>query len=331
MPLRPMRLPGDFAPVIDMVAETFQYPENPEWGIQADEHQDMVREVRVLQRVWPIFRVLQAVSPSLREVFGGFVWEDAGRIVGVVFYERQGTTKSWHINTVGVHPEYRRRGIARQLVTRVLEELRKREGVQATLGVIDRNVPAYSLYTSLGFEPYSSTVEFEATANGIPETPELPRGYVRERVKRSEDWRVQYELDKRISPPELTRYRPVVPGRYRTPALLRPFLPIRRLLQRREEKTLLIRQEMDDSPVAWGLYNVPKRPGGVCVMEIRLDPEHPQLADHLVVHHLERAAARAPDRRMTFRVPQWMPDLIEAAERYGFTRRVQYRYLGLTL
>jgi len=331
MPLRPMTLPGDFAPVIDMVAETFQYPENPEWGIQADEHQDMTREVRVLQRVWPIFRVLQVVSPSLREVFGGFVWEESGRIVGVVFYERQGTTKSWHISTVGVLPEYRRRGIARKLVTKVIEELRGRGGMQTTLGVIDRNVPAYSLYRSLGFEPYSRTVEFELMANGAPEVPGLPPGYALERVKRSDDWRVQFELDKRISPPELTRYQPVVPGRYRTPALLKPFLPIRRLMQQREEKTVLIRRESDTAPVAWGLYNAPKRAGGVCGMEIRLDPEHPHLADYLVAHHLERAAVQAPGRRVTFRVPQWMPDLIQAAERHGFSRRVQYHYLGLTL
>ena len=127
------------------------------------------------------------------------------------------------------------------------------------------------------------------------------------------------------------RYQPVVPGRYREPALLRPFLPIRRLMQRREERTILVRPETENRPVAWGLYNVPKRPGGVCVMKIRLDPEHPQLADYLVAYHLERVAARGPDRRVTLRIPNWMPDVIRAAERYGFTRRVAYHYLGLML
>ena len=71
MPLRPMKLPADFAPLIDMVAETFQYPENPEWGIQSDQHQDMIREMRVLRRLWPIFRALQVLSPALRDLFGG--------------------------------------------------------------------------------------------------------------------------------------------------------------------------------------------------------------------------------------------------------------------
>ncbi len=331
MSLRPMRLPEDFVPLIDMVAETFQYPENPEWGIQSDEHQDMTREARVLKRLWPIFRVLQVLSPALRDIFGGFVWEEEGKMVGVVLYERHGTTKSWHVSTIGVRPEYRRRGIARQLVTRLLEELRARGAEQATLGVIDRNVPAYSLYTSLGFEHYSGTVKLEVSPNGASKVRGLPPGYVREPVKRSEDWRVQYELDKRISPPQLTRYKPVVPSGYRAPALLRTFLPVRRLLQRREEKTILIRRESGGSPVAWGLYNVPKRPGSVNWMQIRLDPEHPQLADYLVAYHLERVATRAPNRRATLLIPDWMPGVIQAAERHGFTRRVEYHYLGLML
>ena len=330
MPLRAMKLPADFAPLIDMIAETFQYPENPEWGIQADEHLDLARQAKVLKRIWPIFRVLQAVAPPLRGMFGGFVWEESGRMVGVVLYERQGTTQAWHISTVGVHPEYRRRGIARKLVTAVLEELRKQGGVQATLGVIDRNVPAYSLYESLGFERYKHSVQFELTADAAPEGRKLPSGYVRECVKRSEEWRVQYELDKRITPPQLTRYTPVVPGRYRAPALLRPFLPIRRLMQQREEKTIVVRPEAQ-RPVAWGLYNVPKRPGGVSGMEIRLDPEHSQLADYLVTYHLERVVSRALGCRVTLVVEDWMPDLIQAAERRGFTRRAEYDYLGVML
>jgi len=291
----------------------------------------MTREMRVLKRLWPIFRVLQVLSPALRDVFGGFVWEEEGKMVGVLLYERHGTTKSWRISTVGVLPEYRGRGIARQLLTRLLEVLREQGAEQAALGVIDRNIPAYSLYTSLGFDHYSGTVELEVSPNGAPEVPVLPPGYVREPVKRSEDWRVQYELDKRISPPQLTRYEPVVPSRYQVPALLRAFLPIRRLMQRREEKSIVVRRGTDGKPVAWGLYNVPKRPGGVNLIEMRLDPEHPRLAGYLVAYHLERVATCGPGRRVEFRIRNWMTDVIQAAERHGFTRRVEYHHLGLIL
>ena len=37
MPLRNLTLPYDLEPLVEMVAETFQYPGNPEWSVQTDE------------------------------------------------------------------------------------------------------------------------------------------------------------------------------------------------------------------------------------------------------------------------------------------------------
>jgi GNAT superfamily N-acetyltransferase len=331
MPMRPIRLPGDLLPLIDMAVRAFQYPENPEWSIQRDEQEDIAREIRNLRQIWPVLRVLRLFSPALRDLFRGFIWEEAGEIVGVVLCQRQGTTNSWGVSIVGVLPEYRGRGIARQLLMRSLEDLRERGADKAVLGVIDRNVPAYSLYTSLGFEQYTGSVELEIFPDGSPEVPALPGGYVQEPVKRSGSWRVRYELDRRITPPDLTRYEPVVLGRYRPPFLLRPLLPVMHLLQRREEKPILVRRRAGGELVAWARYDVPRRPGGVNQIRIRLDPRHPQLAEYLVAYHLERVAARGSGRRADFIVPNWMTPVIEAAERYGFTRRLEYHHLGLAL
>lgn len=331
MPMRPIRLPGDLLPMLDMLPRTFQYPENPEWSFREDEQEDIIRMIKSWRRLWPLLRVLQLFSPALRDLFRGFIWEEAGEIAGVVLCQRQGTTNSWGVGIVGVLPEYRGRGIARRLMTRSLDDLRERGADKAVLGVIDQNVPAYSLYTSLGFEHYGGTVELEITPTEPPAVPPLSAGYVQEPVRRSKNWRVLYELDKRITPPERTRYEPVVLGRYRPPLLLRPILPVIRLLQRREEKPILVRRATDGQLIAWGRYDVPKRPGGVDSIRIRLDPEHPQLADYLVAYHLERAATRGPERRVDFMVPNWMTDVIQSAERYGFTRRFEYHELGLML
>jgi hypothetical protein len=197
--------------------------------------------------------------------------------------------------------------------------------------VIDRNVPAYSLYTSLGFEHYSGTVELELTPSCAPEIPRLPDGYAQELAKRSKLWRSRYELAERISPPELTQYEPVEIGRYRPPVVMRLIAPLMRLLQRREVKPVLVRRRANGQLVAWAAYDIPKRPGGVNSMRVRVDPEHPELADYLVTYHLERVAARGPGRRVDFLVPRWMTDVIESAERCGFTRRLEYHHLGLML
>jgi len=331
MPMRAIRFPGDLLPLTDMLVRTFQYPDHPEWGIREDEQQDILRYIKSLRRLWPIIRVLQLFSPALRDLFRGFLWEEAGQIVGLVLSGRQGTTKTWEVNIVGVVPEYRGQGIARQLLTRSLDDLRGRGADKAVLGVIDRNVPAYSLYTSVGFEPFSGLIEFGVTPDGPPQVPQLPDGYVVESVRRSKSWRFRYELDKRISPPEMTRYQPVVIGRYRPPLLLRPVLPLLRLLQRREMRLLLVRRATGGPPIALARYDVPKRAGGCDSIRVQLDPEHPQLADHLVAYHLGRAIARGPGRRVDIVVPSWMPAVADAANRYGFERRVEYHYMGLTL
>jgi ribosomal protein S18 acetylase RimI-like enzyme len=331
MPIRPLRLPGDLSILAEVVPRTFQYPDNPEWSVRQDELEDIVRMVRSLRRLWPIVRLAQAFSPTLRDLFRGFVWEEDGEIAGAVMTQRHGATSYWEVGLVGVVPEHRRKGIARQLLIRSLEDLQERGATKAALGVIDKNVPAYSLYTSLGFEHYGGVVEFEAEGADSSEVPNRPEEYVEEPVKPSKSWRTRYALDKRINPPELTEYEPVVLGRYRPPLLLRPILPLMRMLQRRERKTVQFRRIRDGQLVALARYEVPKREGGVNSIRVVLDPACPELADYLVARHLERAMARGPGRRVDFFIPDWMSAVIESAERFGFTRRLHYHSLGLTL
>ena len=331
MPMRAIRLPGDLRSLTDMLVRTFQYPDHPEWGIREDEQQDILRTINSLRRLWPIIRILQLFSPALRDLFRGFLWEEAEQIVGLVLCARQGTTKTWEVDIVGVVPEYRGQGIARRLLTRSRRSSSERGADKAALGVIDRNVPAYSLYTSVGFEPFSGLIEFELTSDEPLQVPPLPDGYVVESVRRSKSWRIRYELEKRINPPEMARYQPVVIGRYRPPLLLRPVLPLLRLLQRREMKLLLVRRATGGPPIALARYDVPKRAGGCDSIRVQLDPEHPELADHLVAYHLERAITRGPGRRIDLVVPSWMSAVVEAVERHGMSRRVEYHHLGLML
>jgi len=57
MTIRALSLPKDLALLENMLVRTFQYPENPEWSIQADEEDDIAREIKTLRRMWPIIRV----------------------------------------------------------------------------------------------------------------------------------------------------------------------------------------------------------------------------------------------------------------------------------
>jgi ribosomal protein S18 acetylase RimI-like enzyme len=58
------------------------------------------------------------------------------------------------ITGVGVLPEYRRRGLGRELVSRLIEQARRAAGLQELLlEVITQNTPAWRLYAEAGFAP----------------------------------------------------------------------------------------------------------------------------------------------------------------------------------
>ena len=56
-----------------------------------------------------------------------------------------------HINNLAIHPEFRRRGLGRLLLTRVLEEAAVLGAPHATLEVRRSNGPACRLYERAGF------------------------------------------------------------------------------------------------------------------------------------------------------------------------------------
>jgi len=57
-----------------------------------------------------------------------------------------------HIATIAVHPEYRGRGIGRQILLAALGECAAQGALSATLEVRERNAIAIDMYRKLGFE-----------------------------------------------------------------------------------------------------------------------------------------------------------------------------------
>ncbi len=57
-----------------------------------------------------------------------------------------------HIATIAVHPDFRRRGIARELMVTAIRECITHGAVSATLEVRQHNLGAITLYRQLGFE-----------------------------------------------------------------------------------------------------------------------------------------------------------------------------------
>ncbi|HEX5057974.1 MAG TPA: ribosomal protein S18-alanine N-acetyltransferase [Kofleriaceae bacterium] len=79
---------------------------------------------------------------------------DVGRIDGklVVFCNYWLVTTEVHILAIATHPDYRGRGLARQLLDHILGVARQTGCSLATLEVRRSNVPAIALYERAGFK-----------------------------------------------------------------------------------------------------------------------------------------------------------------------------------
>lgn len=328
MSLRPFNLPADISLMVDLIPPSFQYPENPEWSIQADEAEGMVDSMRGIRRIWPVIRLIQWVSPPMRDILRGYVWEEDGKPVGLTNVLRVGATDCWMIANVSVLPEYRRRGIARKLVEASMEYARSRGAKSIVLDVIAGNVPAYTLYEKLGFEHYSGQVNLSFEGNAPADNLPLSAGY--EIVPSpSSHWRPRYELARRITPEEERKYMPVEEGRFRQPAVLRPLLPL--VTKAQGSVPLRFDVRRDGQIVAIASGHARTRPGGVNHFNITLDPAHRALAPCLVNLMLREIQRLSPGRRIETESRLSAADLIAAAEAAGFKKLSEYHSMGIVV
>jgi ribosomal protein S18 acetylase RimI-like enzyme len=99
-------------------------------------------------------------------------WQ-SGRPVGVALTSAQPEGGSWDLAYMGVVPEARRQGVARELLLTVLLEARGAGIGEVTLCVDGRNSPASKLYRRLGFEPYDRREVYLVVWRENPPPPRL--------------------------------------------------------------------------------------------------------------------------------------------------------------
>lgn len=97
---------------------------------------------------WPerAFRFELTDNPASR----CWVFELEGKIVGMIV--------AWflvdeaHIATIATHPDHRRQGIAKELLTYALRYMSKEGAVTSFLEVRESNTPAQEMYRTFGYE-----------------------------------------------------------------------------------------------------------------------------------------------------------------------------------
>src|SRR5207244_855878 len=92
---------------------------------------------------------------------GSYIVALGSEPVAVVLVARRGWTS--HISGLAVAPAWRRRGIARLVLDRVLEDARARDARRVLLEVPENNIPTVRLYESTGFVTRRRLVGFIRT------------------------------------------------------------------------------------------------------------------------------------------------------------------------
>jgi GNAT superfamily N-acetyltransferase len=331
MPIRDLNLPSDLNPLAEMVVQTFQYPENPNWSVQTDEKDLILDGIRNISRIWPLVNLAGKFSPQLQDIFRGCVWEEDGKLVGTTIVQRRGSSSGWIVGTVGVLPGYRRRGIAKECVVRAVEIIREHGGEKATLSVIDGNVPALELYKSVGFEIFSGDVEFQAfpeTAPNITETPDdyaiIPASHF--------DWEPRYRIAKRTTPETHLKYEPVEVDRFKQSGIMRIILPIIIRAQGIKEQWLLIKTKEDKEVVGYGGFSYPRTgKKGFNQIWLRLDPDHDGIAPSIIRYLTYKVVSNRPGLRVECSAASHKKAILAALENEGFERRVNYHRMGMIL
>ncbi len=224
--LRTINPRRDMGQVADLIEITFR-------GDLDGTGRRMVREMRSLSRLgwigWALSRLV--LPPAARPL--GFVWEEDDRIVGnASLLPVSGHPRRWVMANVAVHPEYRRRGIAREMVS-ASDEVALKAGAQAIYLQVERhNKAALTLYRSMGYMPVATRTTWRR-ARGLPHERSPKGAAVRQR--RASEWTEQFALAEQVSPEGLVWPHPLEPDYFRPTGIGQLFGRITKLhLVRRE-------------------------------------------------------------------------------------------------
>ena len=160
---------------------------------------------------------LWRLNPQTNRLPPGYVWQENGRIIGNVTLIATKIPGRHIIANVAVHPNYRRRGIARSLMQSVLQQVRARHGNVVILQVVKDNTPAIELYEELRFLKIGAMTEWRSTVSRLRNLPGDSPDAAKTAVTplRNQQWQDAYRLDTTSQHPDLTWPEPIPPDYYR--------------------------------------------------------------------------------------------------------------------
>ncbi len=148
--IRPINLRRDLVAIADLIEVAFA-------GQMDVEGREYLRHIRQVSSSLGGY-IMDGTTPETSQLpFQGYLWEEDGRIIGnlTLILVRKQQTRTYFIANVAVLPEYRGRGIGRQLTDRAIAHVQAHQGRRIYLQVRSDNAIAQHIYRNSGFEDFS--------------------------------------------------------------------------------------------------------------------------------------------------------------------------------
>ncbi len=251
----------------------------------AREGRSLRDDVAGLKSLLPVLRILMTVRPSFEDKFYTLVRDIDGRFAAAITVSQQGNDRQrWYIFNVATHPEFRGRGLARQLITAALSHIRARGGKRVLLDVRSDNVAAYQLYRSMGFLHLETSTTLKGTLSRLPACDWPSNCTVRQLT--DAEWLPAFDLEQRLASEATRTVCPVTPDQFQNG-------PFSRFLQRvisRAQKQHLERWLLDRAGKPIGLAASQLRLAGNNPHRVRLsiEPAGADLAPVLLTEAINR-------------------------------------------
>lgn len=167
--LRAFNPASDLSSVADLVELCFANT------LDADGHR-YLRQMRSAARNPNLIKLAGRLGDATTFPMFGYVWVEDGRLVGnlsLIPFRYRGH-RVHMIANVAVHPDYRRRGIARALTEKALSFLERSGDEYPWLQVRADNPSAYELYASLGFQERFRRTTWHSLHGSLPHVQPPP-------------------------------------------------------------------------------------------------------------------------------------------------------------
>ncbi|HSM55663.1 MAG TPA: GNAT family N-acetyltransferase [Candidatus Sulfomarinibacteraceae bacterium] len=208
---RPINLRKDIPQVLALL--------NAAFGPTLDaEGRHTLDRMSLAQQPWIVLQLRKMMDGMVP----GFVWQESGKVIGNVSVLTTSVKGRYLVANVAVHPDYRRRGIARMLMEEVIDLVEARGGRQILLQVKDDNLAAIRLYEGLHFDEIGRITSWYASHSQLRLLPMAASARSPDRVGdlfirplRGSEWRTAWRLDQRSIAPDLNWPEPLPENAYK--------------------------------------------------------------------------------------------------------------------